>query len=171
MRTQKWRVQLSEQERQPLRDMLSKGTHQSRVHNRARVLLLSDAAKRDKEIAATLGVTAQTVANIRRRYAEGGLERALYDLPHRRRPAKLDSHQETYLVALACSAPPEGRRVWTMRLLADRLVQLGVVDGISHVTVYRLLKKRTEALAAPAVVHSDVGRGVRRSDGGDFRPV
>lgn len=157
MRTKKWRVQLSEQERQTLHEMLRKGTHQSRVLNRARVLLMTEAGKWDKEIAATLGVTAQTVANIRRRYAEGGLERALYDQPHRRRPPKLDGHQEAYLVALACSAPPQGRRVWTVRLLADRLVQLGVVESISHVTVHQLLKKRAEALAAQAVVHSGVG--------------
>lgn len=141
MRTKKWRVQLSEQERHILNELLRKGTHQSRVLNRARVLLMSDAGKWDKEVAATLGVTTQTVANIRRRYAQGGLERALYDQPHARRAPKLDGHQQAYLVALACSDPPQGRSVWTLRLLADRLVQLGVVESISHVAVHHLLKK------------------------------
>jgi len=91
--------------------------------------------KWDKEVAAAVGVTVTTVANIRRRYVEGGMEAALYDRPHRRRPPKLDGHQEAYWVALACSSPPEGRQGWTLRRLADRLVELGVVEAISHGTV------------------------------------
>jgi transposase len=85
--------------------------------------------------AAAVGVTVTTVANIRRRYVEGGLDR-----PHRRRPPKLDGHQEAYWVALACSSPPEGSQRWTLRRLADRLVELGVVEAISHGTVGDILK-------------------------------
>jgi transposase len=135
--------------------MLRKGRHSSRVLNRARVLLMAHEGKWDKEVAAAVGVTVTTVANIRRRYVEGG-----YDRPHRRRPPKLDGHQEAYLIALACSSPPEGRQRWTLRLLADRLVELGVVEAISHVTVGDILKKRRSALDYQAVVHSPYRRRV-----------
>jgi transposase len=165
MRPKKYRVQLSAEEQQTLRAMLRKGRHSSRVLNRARVLLMAHEGKWDKEVAAAVGVTVTTVANIRRRYVEGGLEAALYDRPHRRRPPKLDGHQEAYLIALACSSPPEGRQRWTLRLLADRLVELGVVEAISHVTVGDILKKRRSALDYQAVVHSPYQRRVCLPDG------
>lgn len=141
MRPKKYVVHLEEAERQELQAMLRRGQHPSRVLTRARILLLSDQGYSDKDIAAVLGVTTATVANVRQRYVEGRLERALDDRPRPGRAPKLDSHQEAYLVALACSPPPEGRRVWTLRLLADRLVQLGVVEAISHVTVGAYLKE------------------------------
>jgi transposase len=171
MRPKKYKVRLSAEEQQTLRAMLRKGHHSSRVLNRARVLRMAHEGKWDKEVAAAVGVTVTTVAHIRRRYAEGGLEAALYDRPHRRRPPKMDGHQEAYLVALACSPPPEGRQRWTLRLLADRLVELGVVDSISHVTVGDILKKRRSALDSQAVVHSPHRRRVRLPDGRDPGPL
>jgi transposase len=165
MRPKKYRVQLSAEEQRTLRAMLRRGRHSSRVLNRARVLLMAHEGKWDKEVAAAVGVTVTTVANIRRRYVEGGLEAALYDRPHRRRPPKLDGHQEAYLIALACSSPPEGSQRWTLRLLADRLVELGVVEAISHVTVGDILKKRRPALDDQAVVHSPYRRRVCLPDG------
>ncbi|MEM2567082.1 MAG: helix-turn-helix domain-containing protein [Candidatus Bathyarchaeia archaeon] len=154
MRTKKWVVQLAEEEQQMLKEILRKGTHNSRVLNRARVLLLAHENRYDEEVARIVGVTTTTVANIRRRYVQEGLEAALYDRPHPRRPPRLDGHQEAYLIALAQSAPPEGRQRWTLRLLADRLVELGVVDGICPETVRKVLKKQNQALGPAAVVYS-----------------
>lgn len=153
MRTKKWKVQLTEEERQKLREMLAKGTHNSRVLNRARVLLMAHENRYDQEVAEVVGVTVTTVANIRRRYAQDGLEAALHDRPHPRRPPRLDGHQEAYLIALVQSAPPEGRQRWTLRLLADRLVELGVVDGVCPETVRKVLKKQTQALGSASMVH------------------
>jgi hypothetical protein len=93
MRAKKWTVQLTEEEKQTLQEMLRKGTHNSRVINRARILLLAN------EVAEIVGVTFTTVANIRKRYALEGPERALYDRPHPRRPPRLDGHREAYLIA------------------------------------------------------------------------
>ncbi|RKY62069.1 MAG: hypothetical protein DRP95_02040 [Candidatus Latescibacterota bacterium] len=83
--------------------------------------------------------------NIRKRFAEEGLEAALNERPHPGAKPKLDGKQEAFLVALACSDPPEGREHWTMQLLADRLVELGVVESISDETVRRVLKKTTSS--------------------------
>ncbi len=154
MRTKKWVVQLAEEEQQKLQEMLRKGTHNSRVLNRARVLLLTHENRYDEEVAQIVGVTTTTVANIRRRYAQEGLDAALYDRLHPRRPLRLDGHQEAYLIALVQSVPPEGRQRWTLRLLADRLVELGVVDGICPETVRKVLKKQNQALGPAAVVYS-----------------
>ena len=134
--------------------MLRKEKHSSRVLNRARILLMAHEGKWDKEVAEAVGVSVTTVANIRRRYGEGGLEAALYDRPHGRRPRKWDERGEALLVALTQSTPPEGRRTWTIRLLAGRLVEMEVVDSISRTTVWSLLKKRLADPRRPAVVHS-----------------
>lgn len=130
MRTKKWVVQLAAEEQQQLEDMLRKGSHNSRV------LLLAHENRDDEEVAAIVGVTTTTVANIRRRYVQEGLEAALYDRPHPRRPPRLNGHQEAYLLAPAQSTPPEGRRRWTLRLVA-----LGVVEGICPETVRKGLRK------------------------------
>ncbi|MBC7227717.1 MAG: helix-turn-helix domain-containing protein [Thermoflexales bacterium] len=151
--------------------MLRKGTHNRRVLNRARVLLLAHEGRYDHEVATMVGVTATTVANIRRRYAQEGLEAALYDRPHPRRPPRLDGHQEAYLIALAQSTPPEGRQRWTLRLLADRLVELGVVDGVCPETVRKVLKKPNQTLGPEAMVHSRRRRRICRSDGGHSGPL
>lgn len=143
MRPKKWVVQLTPEEQQQLRRMLRRGTYNSRVLNRARILLLAHENRPDREVAEMVGVTPLTVAHIRRRYVQGGLEAALYDRPHPRRPPRLDPHQAAYLIALAQSAPPEGRQRWTLQLLADRLVVLGVVDHIAPETVRQVLKKRS----------------------------
>jgi len=153
MRPKKWVVRLTEEERQTLGEMLRKGTHNSRVLHRARILLLAHEGRYDREVGEIVGVTPTTVANIRKRYVQQGLEAALYDRPHPRRPPRLDGHQEAYLIALVQSFPSQGRQRWTLRLLADRLVELGVVDSICPETVRRVLKKQTQALGSAAVVH------------------
>jgi transposase len=108
---------------------------------RARILLLGDEGSTDEAIAAALHVHRATVERTRRRLVEGGVDRAPSERPRPGGRAKLDGKQEMVLVALACSHAPEGRSRWTLRLLADRLVELEVVDAISDETVRRTLKK------------------------------
>ena len=138
-RKQKYPIQLTADERERLERIVKKGHHSARVQRRAQTLLWSDSGKTDKEIAQLHGVTPLTVAMTRQRWVE---EKRITDNPKPGREKKLDGKQEAFLVALACSDAPDGRESWTMQLLADRLVELGVVDEpISDETVRRTLKK------------------------------
>jgi putative transposase len=103
--------------------------------------LLSDEGLEDDEIVNTLKVSKSTVCRIRKRYCRQGLDFSLSEKPRRGAPPKIDGRVEAQLTLLACSEPPEGRSRWTIRLLADRLVEMEVVDSISHMSVQRLLKK------------------------------
>jgi transposase len=105
-------------------------------------------------IAETLEIGRATVQRVRKRYCQRGLNHALTELPRPGAKPRLDGRQEAYLVALACSDAPEGRTCWTLQLLANKLVQLHVVEGVSDETVRRVLKKRTQALVERRVVHS-----------------
>jgi transposase len=135
-------VDLTADERAGLRALLNKGAAPARRLTRARILLLADEGGTDPEIAAALHVHRATVERTRRRFVEGGgVERALSDRPRPGGRPKLGGKGEAHLVALACSAPPEGRSRWTMQLLADRLVELKLVEAISDETVRRTLKK------------------------------
>jgi transposase len=134
-------VELTEEQRAFLHDLLRKGEAKARMLTRARILLLSDEGRTDRAIAEVLQVNPQTVRNIRKRFAEEGLEAALQERPRPGARPKLDGKGEAFLVALACSEPPEGREHWTMQLLAGRLVELGMVESISDETVRRVLKK------------------------------
>lgn len=138
-------VRLSEAERTALRELTTKGVGGAQRHRRARVLLLADAGRSDQAIADALQVGRATVERTRRRFAEEGLEVALARRAQVRpsRLPKLDGTAEAHLVALTCGAPPEGRARWSLRLLADRLVELVAVDGgvLSYETVRRTLKK------------------------------
>lgn len=150
-------VRLSGEERTMLESITKKGKGANRLRH-AQVLLSVDADGpdwTDKQAAQAYGFHANTVANIRRRCVEQGLEAALerkkQEMPSRAR--KLDGDAEARLITLACSAAPEGRASWTLRLLADELVALQVVDEISYETVRRVLKKRTEAPFAELLGH------------------
>jgi transposase len=135
-------------------------------------LLLADEGGADAAIAAALHVHRATVERTRPRFVEGGIERALHDRPRPGSRPKLDRKQEAFLVALACSAPPDGRARWTMQLLADRLVALEIVDAISDETVRRTLKKeRPQTLAQEALVHRYGGRRLRLAHGRRARPL
>lgn len=134
-------VHLSDTERTHLLALTRKGRRAVRLLRRAQILLLVDAGATDATIATSMHVGAATVARTRRKFAEGGLQRALTERPRPGRERRLDGRQEAHLVALACSQPPAGRERWTMQLLADRLVTLGVVETISDETVRRVLKK------------------------------
>jgi putative transposase len=134
-------VHLNEQEREELRQYLRKGKSSARSLTRARILLLADDGRDDEEIAETLKVSKSTVSRIRTRYCEGGLDSALHEKARSGAPSKIDGRIEAELTLLACSDPPDGRSKWTVRLLADKLVEIEVVDSISHMSVQRLLKK------------------------------
>lgn len=140
-RFKKYVVRLTEEQRSYLHNLIGKGEAKARMLTRARILLLSAEGKTDRFIADVLKVSPQTVWNIRKRFAEEGLEAALRERARPGAQPKLDAKQRAVLIALACSDPPEGRQCWTMQLLADRLVELEVVDSISDETVRRVLKK------------------------------
>lgn len=138
-------IKLTDEERTELEQLIRSGVHAARLIGRARVLLLLDrsqgARPRLDEVAEAAMVSRRTVSNIKERYLAGGLERALHDLPRPGAVPKIDGEVEARLIALACSAPPEGRERWTLRLLAKELVSLELVDSISHVAVGEVLKK------------------------------
>jgi hypothetical protein len=144
----RYKVTLEPEERQHLHDLIAAGKAAARKLSHARILLKADAADGgpawpDHLIADALEVSTATVERVRQRFVEQGFDAAL-DRKQRERPAreiKLDGRAEARLIALACSAPPEGRAVWTMQLLADKLVELEVVGSISDETVRTTLKK------------------------------
>jgi transposase len=146
-RNVKFVVRLGPEERQQLLDLVGKGKRAASVLTRARILLKADAgaagpAWDDADIAEAVETSESTVHRVRQAFVEESLEEALYrKKPTGRQYRKLDGDQEARLIALACSAAPEGRTCWTLRLLADKLVELQVVEGISPECVRTTLKK------------------------------
>ena len=139
-------IELSEIDRLELEVIVRSGQHKARTMRRAQTLLWSDAGKTDSEIAELHGVTPLTVARTRQRWVE---ERSLEDQPRRGREKKLDGKQEAFLVALACSDAPGERETWTMQMLANRLVELHVIDERFHLkSVHRTLKKMNSSPGA-----------------------
>ena len=136
-------VDLTPDEREELVGLLRGGQARVRKTNRARILLLADKGRTDEEIAEALLTSVSTVERTRKRFVEEGLERALNESPRPGGRRKLMGKQEAYVVALACSDPPEGKQRWSMRMLADKLVELEVVEEISDETVRRTLKRGT----------------------------
>lgn len=148
--TKQQHINLTDKERETLEQLIKTGVHAARVLTRARVLLLLDRstgkAKTLRQVADASMVGLGTVCNVKKRYFEGGLDRALYDLPRPGAIPKIDGEVEAQLITLACSEPPEGYARWTLRLLADQLVTLEMVDSISHVAVGNVLKKTQSSL-------------------------
>lgn len=142
MRKQKYPVSLLPKQRNELLGIVRKGTHSARVITHARILQMADKGILNKDIAQALSITTMTVYAVRSRFLTDGLG-CLYDRPRPGKPRKLDGKAEARLTAIACSEPPKGHLRWTVRLLADRLVQLDIVDTISHKTVWETLKKTT----------------------------
>lgn len=138
-------IQLTEEQRTELEQMIRVGNVPARTNARARILLLSDRSqgqkRTDQEVAEAVLCSKRTVAHVRRRFLTGGLRAALYDRARPGAKPKFTGEVEARLTMLACSDPPEGAARWTLRLLADRMVELGYVDAISHVSVRELLKK------------------------------
>jgi transposase len=144
----RYRVTLDVSEREELGRLLSRGKADVRRLKHAQILLKADESEGgpawpDDRIAEAVACGTATVERVRRRFVEEGLELALspYRTPRRQYRTKLDGEQEAQLIATACSAPPQGRARWTLRLLADKLVELKVVASISHETVRQTLKK------------------------------
>src|SRR3954471_16667568 len=156
----RYRVTLTAAEREALGGMISRGKADARKLSHARVLLHADASEggpnwTDTRIAEAVRVSVRTIERVRQRFVEDGLEAALLPkLSPRVYARKLDGEQEAKLVALACSGPPAGKKRWTLRLLAERMVELEVVPELSHESVRQTLKKEC-AQTAPAadVVH------------------
>ena len=148
----KYRIELTTEEQQELKALVSKGRVAAYKQTHARILLLSDEARKDggmtdEEVARSLQIASATVERVRRRCVEEGIESALGRREQqRRRPKKLDGAAEAHLIALSCGEPPEGRARWTLRLLADRLVECELVDSIHPETVRKTLKKTNSSL-------------------------
>jgi transposase len=150
MPAKKYRVFLNGKKRSNLNRLVRAGTHKARAITRARILILSDESpqgisrgmgKTDKEIMGVLGVSGRTVASTRQKYVEEGVEGALNEKPRPGRPPKLTGRDEAKLAVIACSEPPEGRARWSVRLLTDKLIELGIVDSISREAVRQYIKK------------------------------
>ena len=144
--SKKYRVFLNGKKRSDLKRLVNTGTEKARKLTRARILLLSDESpsgpsKKDKEIMESLGVCARTVAITRQRFTEGDIEGALNEKPRSGRPREFTGRDEAKLTLIACSDPPEGRSRWSVRLLADKMVEMEVVDSISRESVRKYLKK------------------------------
>jgi transposase len=135
----RYRVELSQAERDELKALLSGGRHAVRKVKRAQILLAADAGASDEEIATSLGVGGSTVYRTKRRFVLGNLELALREEPRPGAERKLSGKEEALLVATACSSPPEGRARWTLDLLAGAMVRLTEHDSISRDTVRRRL--------------------------------
>jgi len=138
-----YHVDLTEEEREQVLKLIRTGKSSARKVNRARILLLAEEGKLDREIQEALHTSRSTVERTRKRFVEGNLEYALNEKRRSGAPRKFDGKQEAYLVALACSPPPAGRVRWTLQLLAAKLVEWKVVDAISDETVRLRLKKTT----------------------------
>ena len=144
----KYIVCLSGEERKSLKSLISSGKGPARMFTRARILLKADVGEGgpgwpDEKIAEALDVTVQTIERVRKQLVEEGLEAVLRRRKYIQKVSrkKLDGDAEAHLIALACSETPEGYTRWSLRLLADRMVELGYVESISHESVRRVLKK------------------------------
>jgi transposase len=143
----RYRVTLTQSERQELQQLISRGKADARKLAHARILLQADEAeggprRTDQQIASSLDAATRTVERVRERFVEQGLDAALLPKPSKRVYArKLDGRQEAKLIALACAKPPSGQARWTLRLLADEMVEMEVVESLSYETVRQTLKK------------------------------
>jgi transposase len=163
----RYRVTLTEQERKELEALTRRGKTPARRFIRTRALLLCNASTDGPawsvaDTAAALGVTSRTIEHLKKRFVEDGLEAALERKPREKPPREVtfDGAFEARLIALACSDTPEGRRRWTVRLLAEKAVELNFASSVSHMTVQRVLKKTNLSLISASTGKS-LPKGVR----------
>lgn len=141
-----YEVKLSEAERSELKRMTTVGREAVRKLKRCHILLQADARKSDTEIAERVGVSVVTVGRIRKQYASEGFKSAINEKQRSGRPPGISAQTRAKVTALACSMPPEGRSRWTLRLLADKVVELAEEETISHQSVRDILKKTNLSL-------------------------
>ena len=163
----RYRVTLTQEERKELEAMTRRGKTHARRFIHARALLLCDAgadgpAWNVAAVATALGVTSRSIEHLKKRFVEDGFEAALERKPREKPPRDVifDGAFEARLIALACSNAPEGRRRWTVRLLADKAVELRFAESVSHMTVQRVLKKTNLSLTSASTGKS-LPKGVR----------
>jgi transposase len=163
----RYRVTLTKEERKELEAMTRRGKMHARRFIHARALLLCDAsvdgpAWNVADVAAALGVTSRAIEHLKKRFVEEGLEAALERKPREKPPreVRFDGAFEARLIALACSDVPEGHRRWTVRLLADKAVELKFAESVSHMTVQRVLKKTNLSLTSASTGKS-LPKGMR----------
>lgn len=163
----RYRVTLTQEERKELESMTRRGKTHARRFIHARALLLCDAgadgpAWNVSDVATALGVTSRAIEHLKKRFVEEGLEAALERKPREKPPREVtfDGAFEARLIALACSDAPEGRQRWTVRLLADKAVELRFAASVSHMTVQRVLKKTNLSLTSASTGKS-LPKGVR----------
>jgi transposase len=141
MARKKYLVTLNPEEQQQLEDLTRKGKAKAREFKRAMILLKANEGLSDAQIMAALNVSRPCVERIRQRYVTGGLDKALHEDPRPGQKRKLDGRGEAHLIAITCTPVPEGYEHWELRLLADKLVEQGIVESISYETVRQVLKK------------------------------
>lgn len=157
----KYKVNLTDAEKHQLEALVHKGKSAARSQTRARILLKAAAGAHDKEITRALDVSSSTVAKIRQRCVEEGPEAALKDRDRPGQTPKLTEEQVAHIIAIACSEAPEGHAHWTLRLLANKVVELDYAPSCSHEMIRQLLKKHSEALAEAGMLYSRNQYGVR----------
>jgi len=157
----KYRVTLKKDERNVLEAMVQKGSHKSRKVLNALVLLNCDEGRfqdhpvKNEDVASVLRISMRKIDRVKKRFIEEGFDTALTGHKQERTyEKKADGEFEAHLIALSCSAPPEGFARWSLRLLADRAVELAYIDSISYETIRRVLKKRNKTLEEAGVGHS-----------------
>jgi transposase len=137
----KYSINLSIDQREQLEQLSKKGKISARKYKRVQILLMSEGGYSDVEIATIVKVSTATIERVRKKFVQLGLAETLHEKSRSGKPKKLIGSEEAFLIATACSDPPQGRSNWTMQLLANKLVQLSIVDNISDETVRRTLKK------------------------------
>ena len=155
MANKKYIVHLTEEDRNFLQHFTSTGKHSAREFLRAMILLLADKGGTDEEICEILNASTCNIQRTRQKYIEGGLEKALYELPRPGQPKKLSSVQEQQIIAIACSTAPEGRSHWTLELLRREAIKRGILKDISTEPIRILLKEHNvKPWKKKDVVHS-----------------
>ena len=157
----RYRVTLTQEERKELESMTRRGKTHARKFIHARALLLCDAGAEGpawnvSDVATALGVSSRAIEHLKKRFVEDGFEAALERKPREKPPREVtfDGAFEARLIALACSDAPNGRRRWTVRLLADKAVELSFAASVSHMTVQRVLKKTNLSLTSASTGRS-----------------
>ena len=138
---ERFTIRLKKSEVSKLKEMIKRGQSNTRVITRARILLMKSDGQTNEGVSQGLSISTRTVTNVIKRYIKGGVSRAINDQPRSGAPKMIDGLARAKITALACTTPPEGNGQWSLRLLADKIVELEFVESISPMHVGRILKK------------------------------